>query len=134
METDTQTQKEVFEYIKQLADKGGDFIASEAPKIGAEVVGWYYWSSVFGVIVGSIFLILAIIAIIYATILVRDKDTSIGEHKTNGSGLLCMVLYGLSFVGIGIATPLICINAYYAVKASVAPRLVILEVINGMRK
>ncbi len=121
---------ELMEWIKSVADRGGAFVESEAPKFASEVVAWHFWSSV-------LFAVLAMVVIAAGAfcwwlayrILQEDSCMRNGGPPHPGFmlsvlGALLGVLGGLVMLGVGVTG---------AIKAHVAPRLVIVEALRGSR-
>ena len=119
-----QVQKEVFDWLKTAAEKGADFVSTEAPLVAAEIVGWYFWSSVFLAIVFGLFSAAFLIAGGLCIQRAVKKDEPEPWFPT---GMMLGVAGLLFFVPVAV-------NSYFAVKAAVAPRLVIIDSLKGLAR
>ena len=124
-----QTEANINEAINWLQETGGslqNFASEQAPIYCREVVAWEFWS---GAIFGSIGLALILIGIVAAMKFVRwmrddDLEPTLRTVPALVVGLLCLIL------GPIMAST----NIPRAIKSSVAPRLVIIEHLTGMKK
>jgi hypothetical protein len=110
---------ELLDWLKTTAERSSEFVEREAPLLANEVVAWHFWSSVF---LASAILFFSFALLGFATWLWRMGGKDPRE---------CSMIVFL--VGLLIWIPAI-INGYEAVKASVAPRVVILEYVKGAMK
>lgn len=113
-------QNQVLEWLK----KGGEFVEREAPLLAQEIVSWYYWYSLLTAIGCAVVATIAIAVFFIAlksTIKRRDCEWE----------LPCMLFGGL--VGL-VMTAFALDAASHAVKAVVAPRVVVVESISGILK
>lgn len=121
---------ELLEWMKGAAEKGGDFVAEQAPLLATEIVAWHFWSSVF---IATVAVVAAVAMFACSVCFYRwsrckkwysDPEVPIDgdckEYHLAPSGILCALsLFALLVVAVPCA--------YEAVKASVAPRIVLIE-------
>lgn len=119
------TEKNINEAIDWLQQAGGsvqDFAVEQAPLYCREVVQWTLWSSVGGVV-------FAILLIVGACKLAKlgdwswEEDSPIKAFAVPG---ICLAAWIASVVLLANCAPL-------AIKAAVAPRLVIVEHLRGLK-
>jgi hypothetical protein len=120
---------ELVEWMTGVAKGGGDFLAEQAPMLAQEIVAWHFWSSVFCAVI--VVLIGSIVAVTCG-VLFRYEVTSKREYWTPEPAAFSV--FGV-LIGFAIAIGGGGFHGYEAVKAAVAPRLVIIEyagsVLNG---
>lgn len=123
--------EKLVEWLTQAAQRGGEFVEREAPQYAAEVVEWHFWGGLAGVITG-VLLALAGIALwrygLWVFYTKAEKESWDEARSRQECGGYCtiagMALAILSIVPIGV-------NAHAMLKASVAPRVVIVEALAG---
>lgn len=118
---------ELLDWMKGAAENGGDFVAEQAPLLATEIVAWHFWSSVFCAGVGVAFVVLFLIA---AFVFFRVATSCTSDQFSDGhpkavlgviGGSAC-VLVAAMILGLAVVG-----NTYEAIKASVAPRIVLIE-------
>jgi hypothetical protein len=118
----------LIDWMEKAGQKGGDFVAEQAPLVAQEIVRWKLWSSVFIAVFMIVLLIAALVTVKWAFKgfgTIEDKETRVTMQVLS-------VLAGLALtIAVAIVVP---VNAYEAIKAAVAPRLVILETLHGLVK
>ena len=127
MNPDT-TEQNINQAIDWLQKTGGqiqEFTAEQAPLYCREVVAWQLWSSIAGV-VGS--LLIAAAAVYIAAKSRRWIAENVQEVHPGAifGSMAILAAIVLSFVGIYQ-------NAQSAIKAVVAPRMVIVEHLRGLK-
>ena len=123
--------QELLDWIKQTAERGGAFLEREAPLYAQEVVGWYFWSNTIqaaalipaALVLGFLSWKLCRLSIQYSP----DPSSGGVEVPLGMGGALAGVLCAIS-AGFAVAS---IVNA---TKATVAPRVVIVEHIRGFAK
>jgi hypothetical protein len=109
-------------WLKESAAKGGDFLAEQAPLFAQEVVAWHFWSSVFLAIVFSV---VGIALAISAFVCLRY---SLQDGASEGQCVCCGAAFCVcGLISMGCLLGAVPANGYEAVKAAVAPRIVIVE-------
>lgn len=131
-----QITPELLEWLKQTAEKSAEFVEREAPLLATEIVAWHFWASAVWFCGFSVAFLVA------ATIAARayrawSLQPVMTPHYAVPADTIT-VTYG--FV-IGISTFLAAVLfmvtvgfAHDAIKAAVAPRVVILEYVKGAVK
>ena len=116
---------DLLDWLKESGEKGAAFIEREAPLLAQEIVAWYFWSSVFELSLGLCFMLLVGIAL--AISLFQISKIAVEEARQAIAFPACII------AALAAAVPGIAVvdGAYCATKATVAPRLVILEHITG---
>lgn len=116
-----ETQKQLLEWVGSAAEKGGTFLEQELPLFAHEVVAWYFWSSIFLCCVfACIGIFLVVLSYILHSFWAEAKDRYVQEWCV--AGMLVTFIFGC-FSLFGASTS----NGYSAVKAYVAPRVVLLD-------
>lgn len=119
---------ELLGWLKTTAQKGGDFLAEEAPLYAQEVVSWTFWSNSIGVVLISLGIVASILIARHcwtrcAAGMKSDYDSP------NPAWLVPGIV--LSILPLVLIMPLVfCIMG--ATKAAVAPRMVIVEHVRGL--
>lgn len=128
---------ELLDWLKTTAERSSEFVEREWPLLANEIVAWHFWSSVTAAcLFAAISLSMAAIGCVLLRYwLVRppiDRDSSIAQDTvTEGIGVgFCSLFVAAALIGFMGVSP----NAYAAVKASVAPRVVVLEYVKGAVK
>lgn len=104
------------ELQKSLADllayvkKGADFAVAQAPAVAQEIVAWELWSSVVLVCTGIVTLVTGFLAV----------RATMRNYDNVAAGVFGIIAFPVGFV-------MTVVNIYFAVRAIVAPRLVIIE-------
>lgn len=120
---------ELVQWMTDAAKSGGDFVAEQAPQLAQEIVAWHFWSNVFTAALVSV--VLLPIALAAGGICYRETKRTYPHGDGSGAVLSGIV----SLIAISIVTLTVGFNGYEAVKAAVAPRLIVIEyagkVLNG---
>lgn len=124
-----ETETNINEAINWLQQTGGslqNFASEQAPLYCREVVAWEFWS---GSIFGGIGVALSVIGLAAAMRFVRWMEEDNGEPNSRTLpscviAMLCLILGPILAVD----------NIPHAIKATVSPRLVIVEHLTGLRK
>ena len=124
-----ETEQNINTAIKWIQETGGsiqDFASEQAPLYCREVIAWEFWS---GLIFGGIGAILFAIGIAAAMRFVRFIKEDDGEinGRTLSALVIAIICLFLGPVMVGDFIP-------RAIKAHVAPRMVIIEHISQFRK
>lgn len=122
-------QTELINWLKDAAKSAGEFVQREAPLVANEIVAWHYWSHVF---LAGLFVAGSIAALCYSGWLWRE---ALNKERTNDwreaatflSIVAIVASAALLFAGAGA-------NVYQAIKAKVAPRVVIIKYIRRASK
>lgn len=116
---------ELIDWLKSAAENGGEFVAEQAPLLAAEIVAWHFWSSI---CLAGLFVCLGAVLAMGAYASYRFwKSAPSGYEGCDQTalsatvGLLCAAFAAASIIGGG------GLHAYEAVKAAVAPRIVLIE-------
>lgn len=120
-----QTEKNINEAIDWLQETGGsiqDFAAEQAPLYCREVVAWELWHGIAGVVLG-------LAVLLFGVWLVR-RAMAMYRPDSDGSEMFPGMAGGLAIVG-GVV--IVACSAPSAIKSAVAPRLVIVEHLRGMK-
>lgn len=118
------TQKQLVEWAKTAAEKGGAWLEQELPQFAAEIVAWHFWSSMFLI---AFFVTLGLVVMAIAAVGLR---WSLKHESSNDPTVGCACCIALLVAPI-VTSVSVGINGYEAVKAAVAPRVVILEYVRG---
>jgi hypothetical protein len=124
-----ETEQNINEAIDWLQKTGGaiqDFTAEQSPLYCKEVIAWELWSSVAGAVLGTVMFVTAIVALV---IFVKGMRKYHGEP--NGVTVSAIFIGIVCIVG-GIALPMNYVPR--AIKAIVAPRMVVVEHFRGLTK
>jgi ABC-type xylose transport system permease subunit len=121
---------ELLQWLKTTAEKSSDFVQEQAPLLAREIVAWHFWSSIFLVVVFA-FLWLASLALAFWIFRQRNKSHNWQSDVEPFCGIAAAIVLmsTLFFFLMGC-----CHNGYNAVKASCAPRLIVLEKIGTLMK
>jgi hypothetical protein len=124
-----ETETNINEAINWLQQTGGslqNFASEQAPLYCREVVAWEFWS---GSIFGGIGVALSVIGLAAAMRFVRWMEEDNGEPNSRTLPSCVIAILGL------ILGPILAgDNIPHAIKATVSPRLVIVEHLTGLRK
>jgi NADH:ubiquinone oxidoreductase subunit 5 (subunit L)/multisubunit Na+/H+ antiporter MnhA subunit len=124
-EIDPTVQAQLLDWVQETAAAGQDFISREAPLYAAEVVSWYFWSSIFLMLVMLSVAVMAFIIYRYAA---RWFTTAETHDEKELAATASLVSLGLMLVFLGFSAH----QGYGAVKAAVAPRMVVIEHLRGL--
>lgn len=128
-----ETQKQLLSWAKTAAEKGGGWLEQELPQFAAEIVAWHFWSNMF--LLGIWLAIAAVPLGLAITILVVSRKWSWLSGGDPGDRLAATgVAAALLIAATLISSTSAGSYGYEAVKASVAPRVVILEYVRGAVK
>lgn len=108
-------------FIMESFTQAKDFAETEIPIYVQEYLSWYFWSSVFFVV---IFTILTLCTVVLGMLIFKYGKKE-DQYEIKALGCVVMIA-GVLFFGGGLTE-----NLYDAVKVSVAPRVVIVEVLRG---
>jgi hypothetical protein len=125
----TSTEQNINEAIDWLQQTGGkiqDFAAEQAPLYCREVVAWEFWNATVYLSIGIIVFFTCCIGLFLAR---KEIKKSWDECDPGWPG--CAALMALAAIG-GLA--MFADNIGTAIKAAVAPRLVIVEHLRGLNK
>lgn len=125
-------QTELINWLKDAAESAGEFVQREAPLVANEIVAWHFWSSVGGIAFCSLAASLAwgVAGWFFLRWKAFGYELRDGQ-KGEGCGIL---FFALTLTGFAIFLPGLGFNGYEAIKAKVAPRVVIIEYIRGASK
>jgi hypothetical protein len=129
MESGDMKQENITEAIKWLQTTAGqiqDFAVEQAPLYCQEIVAWTFWHAMAGIALGVAFILVPVI-FIYNFRKVILRDLSDAGHVSFFAGV-----FGFFSLVAGVAC--ICKSAPQAIKAHVAPRIVIIEHLQGLTK
>lgn len=116
---------EVIDWLKVGAEQSKDFVIEQAPMVAQEYVAWTFWEAVIGL---AVCLLLAPLACLAFAITIRwMRDDEFGDP----SGFVGAIITGMLAIGVFIGA---YANATTAIKATVAPRVVIIEKIATLTK
>lgn len=119
---------ELLEWLKQTAARSAEFVEREAPLVANEIVAWHFWSSICGCLFFAL-LTAFFVAVSYRTW--EPAKREINSHGNPAPVLACIVASLAApvcfFVGVSL-------NATEAIKAKVAPRVVIIQYVKGATK
>jgi uncharacterized membrane protein YcjF (UPF0283 family) len=119
-------QAELMKWLHEAAENAGEFVQREAPLVANEIVAWSFWSNVVGCVEALI--ALALMVSIASWGLRNWKKANYGDSFFAVPSTLGIVLSLLiTFLPLSM-----CLSN--AVKAAVAPRVVIIEYIRGASK
>lgn len=114
-QTTTDKLNALLDFVKSGAEKTTDFAAEQAPLIAREIVAWQLWTSLVGIAFGLVMLFVVCVCL---AVCIRNK------WKEEPPVIICGIV-GL-ILGIGVI-PVICVNTHKTIKATVAPRLVVID-------
>lgn len=122
-----ETEKNVNEAIDWLQKTGGsiqDFAVEQAPLYCREVVQWQLWE---GIVCGSAGVILCLLVILFWKLTRKVFNT---HDYGNPAAIIPGIAGGLCAV---FGTMALVVGSQKAIKAAVAPRLVIVEHLRGLK-
>jgi hypothetical protein len=114
------------DWLKTSAEKGGAFLAEQAPLYAQEVVALEFWSSV---VCGVLFLLASALSALVLYALTQAKAKNCDEEGARFACCAAAAVLTLFLLFLGVGP---CV--YCAVKAKVAPRMVIIEHVRGLSK
>ena len=120
-----QTEKNINEAIDWLQQTGGsiqDFAVEQAPLYCREVVAWELWYGIAGIVLG--------LAVLLGGVWLVRKAMSMYRDDGDGTEAVPGMTGALAIIG-GVV--IVAGSAPSAIKAAVAPRLVIVEHLRGMK-
>lgn len=109
---------ELIDWLRGVAEKGGEFVAEQAPLLAEEIVAWHFWSSVFMAVV----LLLGAAFVFCVSAVIWFKARRVFWDDYGPEPVLI-----LPFIVVSLLLVFAASNCYEAVKASVAPRIVLIE-------
>lgn len=112
---------EAIDWLQKTAEGVQDFAVEQAPLYCKEVVAWQLWSSLIWAVFGLLVVIIAVYLIGRCIRSFRDKDEICVGFGLGGAVLMVAGLFPL----LG--------GTMDAVKAAVAPRIVIIEHLRGLK-
>lgn len=120
---DNTLQTQVFEYIKEAAEKIGDFAQREIPPFVTEFLNWKFYEALAWALVWIVPVAIAFFGILTWYIkrkkqIFSDEDEKFGFLMVN---LICLVVSGASFI------PLCFVNLLCMLQILVAPKVYLLE-------
>jgi hypothetical protein len=127
----------IIKWAEQTGGKVEQFALEQAPLVCQEIVGWKMWSSLF---LACVWVLIFIAAALFAAWLRRIavKDEALPEDSQKMTWDNRCALHVISFLLVVLGTAGLIGGGsaccYDAVKAKVAPRLVILETLHGFTK
>lgn len=124
----TKNIEKVAGWVASTASEGEAFVREQAPLVAQEIVNWHFWSSV---CIVAIMAALSVPVIWCIYLLVRFLLQGGANPERYGEAAFC-VLVILVCVQVGLTIPAF-INSYEAVKAAVAPRIVIIETLRTLK-
>lgn len=117
---------EAIDWLQKTGAQVQDFAVEQAPLYCREVVAWEFWNGVFSSTIGLFFLVTPLIVICKYRHWLKE------DIKVCGPGsFAATILFPCICAGGLIA---FCTSAPQAIKAAVAPRLVIVEHLRGLTK
>jgi len=123
-----ETETNINEAINWLQQTGGqiqDFAAEQAPLYCREVVAWEFWQGLTLSVIGLMIIIIPLIA------LWRFRKWIKQDLENVGAGGFFSIMGSIILTIVGFV--IIAGNAPCAIKAVVAPRLVIVEHLRGLK-
>lgn len=117
-------QKELLDWLKSAAEASGSVAAREIPAYAEELVSWYFWSSIVAM---GVTLTLMVVSGFVASVLLR-KWFALGPEQMWQDSTAPLAIPGVALTVFSIAMFFVTSEkVYYAVKATVAPRVVVVE-------
>lgn len=113
--------EEVLGWLKETAEKGADFIETQAPLLANEIVAWHFWASVTMAVMFAVIVSLLVLVLRHCIAIIKTRKESTPEFA--GAFIFCSI-GSVAVIVLGIAS---LVNVYEAVRASVAPRVVIIQ-------
>jgi hypothetical protein len=116
---------QTFDWLQKTGGAIQDFATEQAPLYCREIVAWEFWNGLVGTIIGVVALTVGIISLFKFIKWMHEDDS-----EPNGRTLPAL---GLTL--IGIVTGAVCLSdsPQRMIKAAVAPRLVIVEHLRGLK-
>lgn len=123
---------EALDFILQTAQDGKSFVLDQAPEVAKEIVAWEFWGSVARAAFCMAIFVIAMCVLFKAIGLVRREFGKNVFEQCEGlimGGILATVVSAVvcfvSGAGVGV-------NGGLAIRAHVAPRLVVLDYVKGV--
>lgn len=118
------TAAEVLDWLRGAAEKGADFVTTQAPLVAQEWVRWELVSGIYWIVLGLLGIYLGYSAFRWGA----------PRYKPTGDvGLADVALVFGPIVALACLIPLCC-GSNQALKAAVAPRVVVMEKIAEMAR
>lgn len=124
MEKDIATSG-VLGWLKETAEKGADFVETQAPLLANEIVAWHFWSCVTQAVMFASIATAAAFGVRWAF---KVFETTKEGHPRFGFAIVVMIVSTVCLIVPPIA---FSIASYEAVKAAVAPRIVIIQYLSN---
>lgn len=122
------TEQNINEAIDWLQQTGGaiqDFAAEQAPLYCREVVLWAFWEGVSWTSLGLI------VSIVISVLLFRNRKWLKSEYDDVSPAGFFIPVFGTVAIAVGLLVA--AFNVTIVIKAKVAPRLVIVEHLRGLK-
>ncbi len=128
-----ETKELLLKYLQAGAERierGSAFVEAEIPLVVTEYLNWYWWSGLFLVLLGLLFMFIGV-PLFYGA---KWSFKKYKEDYKDGFEVLGVIL-AIGAIGMPIAGLIVSAeNSYSLVKVSVAPRVVLLEKIAEIAK
>ncbi len=108
---------ELLDYVGQVARDADGLVRAQAPLVAQEIVAWYTWSSVLGMVVG-------VAMVVTSVVFLRRTPRMSDDDSICLTMVLCSVGLVLGLFGTGHSVANL-------VKVSTAPRVMVLEYVKG---
>jgi hypothetical protein len=125
MEKSTDDVEAMNKMLRDWAIRGGEFVEKEAPQFAAEVVSWHFWNNILGAIGGLILLLISLSLSVWLIMWVGDREIQFCSPGVIAPAAITIIIcfkVGLLCLISGVGN---------AIKALVAPRLVIIDALRG---
>jgi hypothetical protein len=125
---------QVLDFVSTTATETKDFVVTQAPLVAQEIINWYFWSSVVSLTITCLLGLILVYLIRELNQMFKDaknppKDAIDLTTKDGYALLIVTFLCGLIVCGFIAITQITNIT-----KATVAPRIVLIEEIKRMTK
>jgi hypothetical protein len=125
-----ESMAQVLDWLKDTAEKGESFVMEQAPAVCQEIVAWEFWSNALAVVA-------CLVGIAVSAVVARRWGywcASLDYEQQNSYGPPVFIVAALSAVASLVLIIPLWFSTGNAVKACVAPRLVIIEKVAGLLK
>lgn len=113
--------EEVLGWLKETAEKGVDFVETQTPLLANEIVAWHFWLHLFLAVIFTAMAAGGVTALYWAW-----KD-----YLKRGEEFEQIPAWVVGGIMVFLGTVAAPIALHDVIKAAVAPRIVILQYVNG---
>lgn len=118
---------DVLQWVQLSAEQSKDFVIEQAPLVAQEFVAWTFWESVITAVAALLSAVLSAWCCLLCVRKCNDERDAFGGPEWTMGSMLC------ACTTIGLCVLFLC-SSLTAVKAKVAPRVLIIEKVSTLVK